>query len=279
MSIYRGVAAIAVCAAALVAAQVTQAAQGSDSLTRWDYIDYRADPGETNDFTAESVPGALHLNDSGAIIRWATAPTPGESECAAGGHDVFCVDEAGFEIGASLGDGNDSLVDRAKATVLADLGPGDDKAVGGGQGYSLDGGPGADDLHGGPVNRDLIGGPAPQKVTYAKSPGAVTVTPDDVANDGMAGEHDNVHSDVYDVDGSAFNDTISGFESEDGGAGDDTLTASSRASLLYGGDGNDTIGARNGQADQISCGSGHDTVNADAQDVLLGSDCEDVRIG
>jgi Ca2+-binding RTX toxin-like protein len=279
MSRFRGAAVIAACAAALVAAPAAQGAQGSDSLTRWDYIDYRADPGETNDFTAESVPGALHLNDSGAIIRWATAPIPGESECTAGGHDVVCVDEAGFEIGASLGDGNDSLVDKAKATVLADLGPGDDRAVGGGQGYSLDGGPGADDLHGGPVNRALIGGPAPQRVTYAKSPGAVTVTPDDVANDGMVGEHDNVHSDVYEVEGSAFDDRISGFESEDGGAGDDTLTGSSGPGLIYGGDGNDTIDARDGQADQISCGAGQDTAFVDAQDVLVGSDCEDVRVG
>lgn len=292
---------LCVFAAALASAPAALASQGSDTVYRWDYIRYTADPGEANNLTVEDTAAGIHLNDSGAIIRWASIP--GTSECAGGVHDVYCVDQAGgFEMGIDLGDGNDTLVNKAThASPEANLGPGNDKAVGGSHGYSLDGGPGADDLHGGPYNADIDGGPISQSVTYADSPGPVTVTADNAANDGTAGEGDNVHSDVHEVDGSAFGDRISGFASESGDAGNDVLIGNDASGKLYGGDGNDvlvggagqdtladysgdnTFYARDGEADQIYCGTGHDVVYADAQDVIeppaFGNTCDDVRVG
>ena len=88
------------------------------------------------------------------------------------------------------------------------------------------------------------------------------------------------------IDGGAGDDDI------DAGYGDDTITGGPgrdriSADLRSGGCGplwcdlpfgNDTIYARDGEADSISCGSGQDTVYADAVDVVAG-DCEQVIRG
>ena len=289
------------CAAALAVVPAAEASQGSDTVYRWDYIQYTADPGEANNLTIEDTNTGIHLHDSGAIIRWTSIP--GTSECEGALHDVYCVDQyGGFEMGINLGDGNDTLVNKATdAAPEANLGPGDDRAVGGPHGYTLDGGPGADDLHGGPYNADIDGGPIQQNVTYAGSPGPVTVSADDVANDGTTGEGDNVHSDVHEVDGSPFDDRISGFASAIGNAGNDVLIGNGANGKIYGGDGNDvlvggagqdvlsdpsgnnTFYARDSEPDRIYCGSGYDTVYADAQDIIeappYGGTCEDVHVG
>ena len=85
------------------------------------------------------------------------------------------------------------------------------------------------------------------------------------------------------LDGGAGNDNVDGGFGDDvliGGPGRDTISGD-----LAGGDcgplwckypfGNDTIEARDGEADSITCGAGTDTVNADAQDVVA-PDCENV---
>ena len=88
------------------------------------------------------------------------------------------------------------------------------------------------------------------------------------------------------LDGGAGNDSIDGGFGDDvlvGGPGRDTFSGD-----LAGGDcgplwcrypyGNDTIEARDGEVDSITCGAGTDTVNADAQDVVA-PDCENVVRG
>src|SRR4051794_33797898 len=173
------VASLAAAVAPAVAVAVAQAAQGTDSATRGDYVQYSADPGELNRFVADDSDVGLHLNDSGAVIRWTSG-----SECMAAVHDVDCVDQAGgFLMKVSLGDGADTFANRSKWMADIHLGPGDDRAIGGGLGYLLDGGPGADALHGGPVNR-ASSGFIGQAVTYLGSERAVTVTADNKANDG-----------------------------------------------------------------------------------------------
>ena len=97
-----------------------QASQGQDTLYRWSYVQYTADPGEVNHFTAEETPsGNLHLNDPGAIIRWLSIP--GLSDCVGGVHDVLCLDRHGFDMGVTLGDGADTFVNQTRwpATVYA----------------------------------------------------------------------------------------------------------------------------------------------------------------
>jgi hypothetical protein len=105
--------------------------------------------------------------------------------------------------------------------------------------------------------------------------------------DGGGGDDTLKASDGADrLDGGAGNDNI------DGGFGDDTITGGPGQDTisgdLRGGDcgplwcklpfGNDTIDARDGERDSISCGVGDDTVLADAIDVVAG-DCEHVTRG
>jgi Ca2+-binding RTX toxin-like protein len=88
------------------------------------------------------------------------------------------------------------------------------------------------------------------------------------------------------LDGGAGNDNVDGGFGDDvliGGPGRDTISGD-----LAGGDcgplwctypyGNDTIEARDGEVDSITCGAGTDTVSADPQDVVA-SDCEHVARG
>jgi Ca2+-binding RTX toxin-like protein len=287
----------AAAAAAFTAAPAAQAAEGTDISNRTEQVQYTADPGEVNHLTLDNANADLHMHDSGAIIRW--LPSDSVPECTAAGQDVFCSDRLGigFSVFASLGDGNDTFVNNSTSAAYVDLGPGDDKASGGSHGYKFVGGPGADDFHG--ANVVSVDPWVGLGVDYSSSAGPVTVTADDVANDGLSGEHDNVHSDVAEVDGSRLGNHITGFHREFGGAGNDMLIGTSGDDLLFAGggtdvfvggagsdtlwatDGNNTFYARDGAADRIICGSGHDTVYADPQDTLdqTSGACDDVHIG
>jgi len=88
------------------------------------------------------------------------------------------------------------------------------------------------------------------------------------------------------LDGGAVNDSVDGGFGDDvlvGGPGRDTISGD-----LAGGDcgplwckypyGNDTIQARDGEVDSITCGAGTDSVSADPQDVVA-PDCEKVARG
>ena len=80
--------------------------------------------------------------------------------------------------------------------------------------------------------------------------------------------------------GDAEGDSGDSFENITGGSGNDILSAGditvAAVHTLAGGDGDDRISAVDGETDRISCGPGHDTVIADADDVVA-RDCESVR--
>jgi hypothetical protein len=126
----------------------------------------------------------------------------------------------------------------------------------------------------------------------------VNVTLDGNANDGAAGEGDNVEPDVEDVTGGSAADTLVGNNSDnqlDGGAGDDTISGGggndgllggpgrdtidggSGRDLLNGGSGADTLQTRDGLTDRAECGGGTDTVLGEARDDISG-DCENVAL-
>ena len=92
-----------------------------------------------------------------------------------------------------------ALGDAAQATTLTGT-PGND---------ILRGGPGDDVLDGGLGSDDMAGGRGTDAVTYAGRP-AVTVTIDDLANDGPPGELDNVQTDIENVYGSDGADMLTG---------------------------------------------------------------------
>jgi Ca2+-binding RTX toxin-like protein len=107
---------------------------------------------------------------------------------------------------------------------------------------------------------------------------AVTVTLDDVANDGAVGEGDNVGADIERVTTGSGDDSITGNAATNllkGAGGADVLTGGPGKDTLEGGGGNDQLAARDGVADSVRCGAGVDTATADTVD-SVSSDCESV---
>lgn len=178
-------------------------------------------------------------------------------------NDVIGADNDGDRLVG--GAGNDLLVGGAGSDVL--LGGGEDGPTGSGN-DKLDGGPGADRVSGGDGHD--VG-------SYELRTVAITASLDDVANDGAAGEGDNVLTDVEELRGGSASDTLTGSSGADtlrGNGGDDTLSGLGGDDILSGGDGNDTITGGTGD-DTIDCGDGDDTVHAGPGDTVA-SNCEHV---
>jgi Ca2+-binding RTX toxin-like protein len=198
-----------------------------------------------------------------------------------------CEVDTAYEAGTAVICG-----DPGTTVVQASLGAGDDKLSGLGFdtriGVGAEGGPGADDLQGGSSSQThdvLDGGPGDDKLSYA-----------DEANGGdgadiIFGSNDDdvLHGDsgVDTVSGGSRNDQVYGDEGDDsvngdseddlvdGGPGQDKLNGDS--SSVYAG--NDTLNARDGERDQISCNFGADIVEADQLDAVEGSgQCEQVDV-
>jgi Ca2+-binding RTX toxin-like protein len=146
---------------------------------------------------------------------------------------------------------------------------------------------GPDDFHGGtdpgPVvaQRALFGGvdvgvfqpQAIDMVTYQFNHQPLAVSLDDNANDGPAGEGDNVHSDVERVLGGFAEDRLEGnsrFNELDGWVGDDKLYGYGGADLLVG----------EYDQDELRGGEGNDRLDGgEGDDLLVGEEGTDVMIG
>ncbi|HUL98326.1 MAG TPA: calcium-binding protein, partial [Mycobacterium sp.] len=145
------------------------------------------------------------------------------------------------------GSGNDTLVgDKFRNTLVG--GPGNDTLLGVDQDDVLDGGPGTDLIDGGNGN---------DTTTYADHTGPLTVSLDDVANDGQAGENDNAR-DIQNVIGGTGNDTLIG------NALNNVLRGLAGNDRLFGLDGNDTLIGSEG-TDFADGGNGTDTCQVEAQ--------------
>lgn len=154
--------------------------------------------------------------------------------------------------------------------------PAADSIYGRGGNDFLLGGAGEDELDGGPGADGISGGPDRDSVSYAGAP--VTVTLDGVANDGAAGENDNVAGDVEDVFGTDSADKLTGNAAEntlDGNAGDDTIDGGPGSDGLFGSEGDDHIVSTDGSVDRVDCGPGNDEAIVDSRDSVR--DCE--RVG
>lgn len=187
---------------------------------------------DTADYSARTAPVTVTVDSGSANDGAAT----GE------GDDVLGVERI---LGGS---GADALTAGATASVLVGA-AGDDTLVGGAGADLLNGGDlagsagsGNDTLDGGGGPDELRGGDGIDTVSYATRTAGVTVSPDDVADDGQAGELDNVRSDVE---------------------------------TLLGGAGDDVFRLRDDRKETVACGPGNDTVVADAADVVA-ADCEQV---
>ena len=179
--------------------------------------------------------------------------------------------------------GDDLTGGTAASTVIG--GPGADTLRGRGAADRLVGGTeegggvdGDDVLDGGGGPDVLIGGLGRDTASYASRITPVVVTIGDGANDGAAGEGDDVRTGVERLVGGTAADTLTGDDGSNdlaGGEGADVLVPGGGADSAAGGTGDDRIEARDGAADVIACGDGADTVIADLADDVA-ADCESI---
>jgi Ca2+-binding RTX toxin-like protein len=160
--------------------------------------------------------------------------------------------------------GSDSLTGDLDANELRSL-AGTDTLHGAGGDDALEGGAGPDVFDGGP-GRD--------KVWYPRSV-PVTVTMAVGADDGQAGEGDEVTATIEQVNGGGAGDTLIGTPGRDylyGAKGDDTITGGAGADQLHGEAGDDTLLGDDGEPDLLDCQDGTDVFDADLLDTT--SFCE-----
>lgn len=136
------------------------------------------------------------------------------------------------------GKGNDTLVGGGGDDLLAGD-QGQDKVAGGAGDFDfLVGGPGGDTLSGGAGIADMAG--------YFGAPGPVTV---DLAAGTATGDGSDTLTDVEDVDGSRF---------------DDVITGNTASNFLFGEAGNDTLSGGDGDFDGLIGGGGGDSLDGAA---------------
>ena len=168
------------------------------------------------------------------------------------------------------GDAGNDLLDGGAGSDGLNDGTGDDTVMGG---------PADDRLHAGTGRDGYVGGEGSDQIYYDARTGAVTVTLDGQADDGEAGEGDNV-TEVEDVASGSGPDRIVGNELGNrlsAGDGNDSVTGGAGEDYLDGGPGDDTIDARDGGYDTVECGPGNDTAIVDQND-LPASGCETLQV-
>ena len=166
---------------------------------------------------------------------------------AAGDDVVTCTLNAGrrWQMAFLGEDGNDVLIGGVRKDHLLG-GNGNDTLIGNDGDDRLDGGFGSDRMSGGLGN---------DTVYYTDRNENLSLSLDNVANDGAAGEKDSIESDVENLEGSFGNDTLRG---------------NAGVNILKGFAGNDKLYSRDSVADILDGGTGFDSAQKDAKDKLTG---------
>jgi RTX calcium-binding nonapeptide repeat (4 copies) len=194
-------------------------------------------------------------------------------------------------VSVDTGDLDDNVNDWAGPSTISG-GTGDDLLAGNGGDDVLDGGIGSDTVIGGPGNDRVAGGPGPDLleaqiwptdtspaetagadrieggpdadlVSYRGRDDPLTVTVDDLANDGAPGEGDFVSRDVEGIDGGKAGDTLTGDAAGNGlygGGGTDTIRGGPGDDYITGGVENDLVSGDEG-SDNVFGGHGSDIVD------------------
>jgi hypothetical protein len=259
---------------------------------------FTAASGEVNHLSVDySGTGNSYVSFSDTGVSQITAG-PGCSTQSA--QVVRCLATNVTALVLDLGDGNDWLgvsVGARPSTVYGGLGNdtiysgfGNDRVDAGAGNDTVDGTWGDDAVDGGD-GADTINaayGTGRDSVTYSGRTAGVTVTLDGVANDGAAGEGDNISAAIDDVTGGAGNDSLTGSAGANtllGGLGNDTVTGADGDDLLdggagvdvySGGAGVDVLKARDGSVESLTCGSEADVADADYNDNAA-ADCDVVN--
>jgi uncharacterized delta-60 repeat protein len=163
--------------------------------------------------------------------------------------------------------GDDTInVGNGVGNVLMNGDDGNDVLLGGNGNDTLIGGRGSDTLSGGSGN---------DTADYSAATSNLAIDQDNVADDGIAGENDNVRDDIETILGGSGNDRLIGGPSANlirggsgndtiyGGAGNDSLDGGPGHDKLYGEVGNDTLFAKDGQTDTLDGGNGYDKAQRD----------------
>lgn len=216
----------------------------------------------------------------------------GHTVLALGGNDTVCgstgrdVVSGGNGADTIHGAGGDDSVNGDAGNDRLSGDAGNDRVQGGAGDDSLDGGAGNDSLEGNEGNdrmmgrsgRDAhIGGTGRDTAVYSDHTARVVADDDGIADDGSAGEGDNVRTDTENIEGGSGNDTLSGNGADNtlnGGPGNDTLNGSTGNDTLNGGTGNDTVNGGAGDDsvnggvgdDSLDGGDGDDSVNGESGD-------------
>jgi Ca2+-binding RTX toxin-like protein len=306
--------AVGLAAAGLVAAGPA-AAQAATLVNTAGQLTSNADAGRTNVVTFTEAPAG-----SGTVLVTRVAPPDDDPIVATGCTDTTPVGAAPASqftcpavaaITANAGDLDDALTAFGTAIPVTFSGgsgsdtlsgaDGNDVLDGGADNDNISGGAGADIVAGGSEDDFLDGGAGADtirggtgidQVNYFSATGeTISVTLDDLANDGVPGEGDNVASDVEDVFAQSFtpgatpgalptpgNVTLTGTTASNTltvGFGNALIVGGLGNDLLVGGPNNDTINARDGFFDRVQCGAGIDTAIVDTLDSTSG--CENVQ--
>lgn len=193
-----------------------------------------------------------------------------EIDGAAGDDNISATDSVTAHMALRGGGGNDTLTGGSRADVLAggdgddslDGGKGDDKISGGDGRDRLVCRSGRDTVHGDGgddtlinlnyVSNEWFGDAGKDSLEYGTSRN-LTLSLNEIADDGIAGENDNIHSDI---------------ESLYGGSGKDLIIGDDQANYLFGGDNHDRLIGGGGN-DTLEGGRGNDRLFGQAGDDLL----------
>jgi Ca2+-binding RTX toxin-like protein len=171
----------------------------------------------------------------------------------------FQFDTAGTSVEAIYGSEDDDVITGSDAAELIDGRAGNDRLAGGGGNDRIFGGGGDDWLDGGAGADRLAGGDGVDTLDYSSRTRGVHIGPGTAADDGEAGEHDNIATDIENFIGGAGDDYIVGTAADNkltGNGGDDTLVGGLGKDQLRGNAGNDTLFSRDSIADFLDGGSG-----------------------
>jgi Ca2+-binding RTX toxin-like protein len=126
------------------------------------------------------------------------------------------------------------------------------------------------------------GGDNGDTVDYSSRTGGVQLSKDGIANDGAAGEGDQLLSPSDVLLGGLGPDVLIGgalADSIDGGPGNDSINGRGGNDILVGGDGDDAVNGSSGN-DEVTGANGNDTViGGDGDDTLIGNAGNDRLIG
>ena len=257
---------------------------------------YGAAPGEVNNVIVMRTADTYRIVDRGAPVvagAGCTSVAPNEVACAGldvrvvriqvlDGNDVVSLSTARRSV-VGGGDGDDILEGgEGEDALFGDAG--DDTLKGGAGADALTGAAGADTLSGGgpPLVIPVFGEESEEPgdefaldvALYASRTSDVTVDLDGEADDGEAGERDNVLPDVEAAATGSGDDTVVGNQAINAfftGPGRDRVFARGGEDVLLGGRGADVLAGGPGRFsfvlagagdDVVTGGSGHDDINA-----------------